>query len=195
MFDNEFNGGGESLPDWASFRQGYADVPFTAASVIQALEGGIVMFNPWTLTSSLYGVWTQHGTDGCENAMIELSDSCDVIPPDVQSDLLPVLPDLRPHPDRGHDVGQVPGGLEPDRDPDDRGRRDGRPGGQREPARDGQLSARAGVLAVRERLDHPARPGEPDRSVALELSLPISGSAGPLAFTVPALGVMLLQFD
>jgi hypothetical protein len=195
MFDNEFNGGGESLPGWASFRQGYADVPFTAASVIQALEGGIVMFNPWTLTSSLYGVWTQHGTDGCENAMIELSDSCDGIHRTFNPTYYLYSQIFDHIPTGAMTSVKFPGAwsltgiqiteagetdvLVVNENPHEMDSFQLGPG----------FSQYGNVSTI---LLDPASPTVPLLS---SLSLPISGSAGPLAFTVPALGVMLLQFD
>jgi hypothetical protein len=79
MFDNEYNAGGTSDPAWASFRQGYPDVPFTVTSLIQALEAGVQQVSPWTLTSTSAVASTQLGTDGCDNGLIELSRHCDGI--------------------------------------------------------------------------------------------------------------------
>ena len=77
MFDNEYNGGGTGITAWDQFRQGYPDVPYTATSVIQALDGHLDQLAPWTFTS-VNGLTVNEG-DGCDNAMIELTGECNGI--------------------------------------------------------------------------------------------------------------------
>ncbi|MGC2035348.1 MAG: hypothetical protein WA761_07895 [Thermoplasmata archaeon] len=75
MFDNEFQGGGTGITAWAQFRQGYPDVPYTATAVIQALDAHVAQLSPWTFASV---DWLNPGlNDGCDNAMIELSGTCE----------------------------------------------------------------------------------------------------------------------
>jgi hypothetical protein len=77
MFDNEYNGGGTGITAWDQFRQGYPDVPYTATSVIQGLDAHLDQLAPWTFTS-VNGLTVNEG-DGCDNAMIELTSECNGI--------------------------------------------------------------------------------------------------------------------
>ncbi len=49
IYLDEFNGG--TAPPYAPFRGGEPDAPFFAASIVQALDGGVARFLPWTLAS------------------------------------------------------------------------------------------------------------------------------------------------
>jgi hypothetical protein len=71
---NEFQGGSGENPKYVPFREGYPDVPFFVASIIQGFDVHLAQFMPWTLAGTPTGLTTHPGS--CDMGLIELNTKC-----------------------------------------------------------------------------------------------------------------------